>query len=345
MVLVLAMETITKQQKLAIHHKKRSNINWMADGFQLHILFAYTLPVFPNTTEAKITQKTYLKLSTENEKELGEFIDLVHKITYLLCFAVDTTVAVSDVSATSDSIVSEISENKTRPVPINVYYPSLPFSKDVPKIDVHRMLFTFGKIRDDAEKIINNWLKAYSVIRPSLGLYFSAVTGTHKYLDGKFLALAQALETYHRRTSDEKLMDEGVFRSLVARLLCQCNKEKRKWLKGRLIHGNEINLGKRIKKIIEPFKAHIGNGKVRSKLIRNIVNTRNYFTHYSENLEPEAVKGIKLWEVCQKMEAIFQLHLLGQLGLTSTEISNILGNNYKLKQKTTEISQSHALGQ
>ena len=199
------------------------------------------------------------------------------------------------------------------------------------------MLFTFGQIRDNAEKIINNWLNAYDVIRPSLGLYFSAVTGTHKYLDGKFLALAQALETYHRRTSDEKLMDEDVFRTLVARLLCQCTKDKRKWLRGRLIHGNEINLGKRIKKIIEPFKSHIGNGKVRSKLIRNIVNTRNYLTHYSEDLESVAAKGINLWELCQKMEAIFQLHLLGQLGFSNTEISSIVENNYKLKQKINEI--------
>ena len=103
------------------------------------------------------------------------------------------------------------------------------------------------------------------------------------------------------------------------------------------MHGNEINLGKRIKKIIEPFKAQIGNGKVRSKLIRNIVNTRNYLTHYSENLELEAVKGVNLWELCQKMEAIFQLHLLSQLGFSSTEISNILSSNYKLEQKINEI--------
>lgn len=200
----------------------------LGDEFKLHISFAYTLPGFPNTTEAKITQKAFFKLSTENEKELSAFIDLLHKVTYLLCFAIDTTVAISDVSATSNSIIEKISEKKTRPVPIKVYYPSLPFLKDAPKVDKHRMLFTFGQIRDNAENIINNWLKAYTVINPSLGLYFSAVTGTHKYLDGKFLALAQALETYHHRTTDEKLMDEAVFRSLVASLLWKCTKDKRK---------------------------------------------------------------------------------------------------------------------
>jgi len=309
----------------------------LGDEFKLHILFAYTLPDFPNTTEAKITQKAYFKLSTDNEKELNAFINLLHKVAYLLCFAIDTTVSISDVSATSNLIIEKISGTKTQPVPIKVYYPSLPFLKDAPKVDKHRMLFTFGQIKNNAENIINNWLNAYTVIKPSLGLYFSAVTGTHKYLDGKFLALAQALETYHRRTTDEKLMDEKIFRSLVAGLLWQCTKDKRKWLKGRLMHGNEINLGKRIKKIIEPFKAQIGNGKVRSKLIRNIVNTRNYLTHYNENTESAAVKGVHLWELCQKMEAIFQLHLLSQLGFSSTEISDILKSNYKLERKINEI--------
>jgi hypothetical protein len=225
----------------------------------------------------------------------------------------------------------------TKRLNIKVYYPSLPFSEEAPKIDHHRMLFRFGHIRGNAETIINNWLNAYSIIRPALGLYFSAVTGTHKYLDGKFLALAQGLETYHRRTSSESLMERDKFRKLVASLLCLCPKVHRKWLRGRLLHGNEINLGQRIKKIIEPYKSYLGNSKERNKLIRSVVNTRNYLTHYSEELEKESAKGVDLWVVCQKMEAIFQLHLLQQLGFSEPEIQEILTNNYKLKQKFNEI--------
>src|SRR5690606_7050024 len=154
-------------------------------------------------------------------------------------------------------------------------------------------------------------------------------SGSHKYLDGKYLALAQGLETYHRRTSSETLMDSSEFRSMMAKLLWMCPKENRRWLRGRLRYGNEINLGKRIKKIIEPYKSYIGNGKQRSKIIRGVVNTRNYLTHYSEELKDESVKGANLWVLCQKMEAIFQLHLLQQLGFTVSEIQEILTSNYK----------------
>ena len=309
----------------------------LSNDFKLHIYFGYTLPGFPNTTEAKITQQAYFKLSSDKAKELPDFIATLHQITYLLCFAVGETVTISDVSATSSEIETEVSDGKKDLYLLRVYYPSLPFSKEMPKIDSHKMLFQFGQVRENAEVIINNWLEAYSIIRPALGLYFSAVTGTHKYLDGKFLALAQGLETYHRRTSSETLMERGKFRKLIATLLCLAPKEHRKWLRGRLFHGNEINLGKRIKKIIEPYKSYLGNSKERNKLIRGIVNTRNYLTHYSEELEKESVKGADLWVLCQKMEAIFQLHLLQQLGFTETEIQGILANNYKLKQKFNEI--------
>ncbi len=309
----------------------------IADGFKLHIFFGYTLPGSPNITEAKITQQAYLKLSSEVARELPEFIKTLNQITYLLCFAVDATVAISDVSATSNDITINITDDKKSPVNIKVYYPSLPFSENLPKIDIHRMLFRFSHVRENAETIFNNWFKAYSIVRPALGLYFSAVAGTHKYLDGRFLALAQGLETYHRRTSSETLMERSKFRRLVATLLWMCPKDHRKWLKGRIYHGNEINLGQRIKKIIDPYKSYLGNGKQRNKIIRGVVNTRNYLTHYSEELEKASVKGADLWVLCQKMEAIFQLHLLQQLGFTEPEIQGILTNNYKLKQKFNEI--------
>ena len=306
-------------------------------GFKLHILFGYTLPGIPATTEAKITHKTYLKLSSEEARGLPDFIHTLHQITYLLCFAVDATVTISEVLATSNEILMEVAEGKSIPVKIKVFYPSQPFSEDLPKIDIHRMLFRFSHIRGNAEEIFNNWLNAYSEIRPSIGLYFSAVTGAHKYLDGKFLALAQGLETYHRRTSSETLMERSKFRAIVAKLLWMCPKESRKWLKGRLQHGNEINLGRRIKMIIEPYKSYVGNSNQRNKIIRGVVNTRNYLTHYSKELEEETVKGADLWVLCQKMEAIFQLHLLQQLGFTKDEIQAILTSNHKLKQKFGEI--------
>ncbi len=307
------------------------------NGMKLLITFSWYLPGFPITTEAKISQKTYFKLVSEQERPLNDFISSAYKITTLLGFAIDRTVCLEQVSVTSNAICQNIGENKTAPVPISLYYSSLPFTKNEPKIDWHRMLFRFGQIREEAEHIINNWFDAYEVIDPSLNLYFSTKTGAHKYLDGKFLALVQGLETYHRRTSNEKLMDDAIFQELTETLIKQCSEENQEWLSGRLRHGNELNLGRRIKSIIEPFKELIGTSKERSKLIRAIVDTRNYLTHYDNSLESEAVTGRDLWLLCLKMEAIFQLHILQVLGFTHAEVKSVFDNSHELQQKLKEI--------
>jgi hypothetical protein len=310
---------------------------YLNNGMRLQITFTWTLPGFPSQKEAKITQKTYFKLSSDEECSLNDFISAAYKITTLLGFAIDKTVCIEKVTASSEEIRQDVGNEKTVPESISIYYSSLPFSKNRPKIDLHRMLFRFGQIQDDAERIVNNWFDAYDEIDPSLNLYFSTKSGAHKYLDGKFLALTQGLETYHRRTSNMKLMNEDAFEELTSSLIDQCPEENREWLSGRLRHGNEISLSRRIKSIVEPFKDLLGTSKERNKLIRAIVDTRNYLTHYDESLETVAVKGKELWVLCMKMEAIFQLHLLQILGFTNSEVKSVFDNSHELQQKLKEI--------
>lgn len=321
-----------------ISYNPPENISFILDnGMKLEICFAYTLPGFPNLKEAKVTQRAYFRLESEELRDLNDFTTAAFKITNLMCFAMDEIVAMKNVSATTSEIQRDGGDEKQYPVPITVYYQSNPYSEKTPKRNWHDMLFTFGSIKDNAQQVFNNWISAYEYLSPAFGLYFSTKTGAQRYLDGKFLALAQGLETYHRRTSTETLMEPESFDSLVSTVLDGCPDEHIDWLKGRLMHGNEINLRKRLKKIIEPFKDHLGTSKERSKLLREIVNTRNYLTHYSESLEGESAKGRELYNLCLKMEVIFNLHFLNVVGFTDDEVSGVVENCHPLKRKLQEI--------
>ncbi|HCH54551.1 MAG TPA: hypothetical protein DE109_13940 [Aeromonas sp.] len=321
-----------------ISYNPPNNISLVLDNaMTLEICFAYTLPGFPTIKEAKITQQAYFKLTSKELRTLSDFTSLAFKITNLMCFAIDETVSMKNISATTSEILHDGGDNKKYPVPIAIYYQSIPYTEKIPSRDWHNMLFTFSAIRGNALQIFNNWVNAYEHLSPALNLYFSTKTGAQKFLDGKFLALAQGLETYHRRTSSETLMKPEEFETLVAKILEGCPEEHADWLKGRLIHGNEINLGKRIKKIIEPFKEHLGSTKDRSKLLRKIVDTRNYLTHYSEFLKENSANGRELLILCQKMEVIFKLHFLKVVGFTNKEINSVVDNCYPLKRMINEI--------
>lgn len=322
-----------------ISYKPPENIAYYLDsGMRLDICFSYTLPGGgSNAPEVKITQQAYFKLTSEVLRPINEFTEVAYRLTNLMCFAIDATVALKNVWATSSEIQTKAGEDKMRPVPVKIYYSSVPFSEKVPKKSWHQMLFSYAVIKSNAQDVFNNWLKAYDVILPALSLYFSTKTGAQKYLDGKFLALAQGLETYHRRTSDEKLMGSEEFESLISTIIKNCPDDHLSWLNGRLKHGNEISLRIRLKRIIEPFKELLGNSSVRSKLLSKIVDTRNYLTHYNEELKESAADGMELWTLCQKMEVIFQLHFLKVIGFSDQEINNVVENCHPLKRKISEI--------
>ncbi len=321
-----------------ISYAPPESISYELDNdMKLEIFFAYTLPGSANTTEAKISQRVYFKLKSEELRPLDDFTEIAYKLTNLLCFAIDTTVALKNLSATSTEIQRDGGDGKKYPVPVKIFYPSIPFTEKVPNKNWHRMLFTYGTIKNNAQDVFNNWLRAYEIMAPALSLYFSTKNGGQKYLDGKFLALAQGLETYHRRTSDEQLMDSSDFKVLVSTILKNCPERHVDWLNGRLMHGNEINLGKRLKRIVEPFKDKLGTSKERGKLLRKIVDTRNYLTHYSDNLKDNSAGGDELLNLCQKMEVIFQLHFLKTIGFSEEEIASVVDNCYPLKQKMNII--------
>ncbi|MDO8962581.1 MAG: hypothetical protein Q7V02_10795, partial [Methylophilus sp.] len=244
-----------------------------------------------------------------------------------------------DVYLFSNSITREVN-GTSRPEPVGFYYSSIPFEKKAPEIKRHSMLFRFTEVQNRFNEIINNWLSAYEVILPSLNLYFSTKNGAHKYLDGKFLALAQAIETYHRRTSTETYIPKGEFKLLIKEIKANCPNEHEKWLASRIDMGNEISLRDRLNRIVEPFKCEIGTDEEVKLIIKLIVDTRNYLTHYDPKLEKKAASGQNLWHLCEKMEAILQLHLLKELGFASVEISAVLNNIYKFKTKlkNTQIS-------
>ncbi|GAB2716051.1 hypothetical protein GCM10027155_19230 [Acinetobacter apis] len=302
------------------------------NGMMLEIGFGYTLPGGIALKEAVVHQNAYLSIKSSDLRELNDFISIAFKITNFMCFALDEVVSIKNVIATSPEIQRDMGEKKYS-LPIKIYYPSTTYVEKVPNKSWHNMLFTFGTIQDNAQDVFNKWLDAYEYLSPAMNLYFSTKINAQKYIDGKFLALAQGLETYHRRTSNKTLMDTDAFTKLVEEIISNCPENHREWLQGRLMHGNEINLRKRLKLIIEPFKEYLGTSDERNRLLQNIIDTRNYLTHYSENLADMALEGIDLWKICQKMEVIFNLHFLKVIGFTDVEIKSVVENSYPLKQK------------
>lgn len=321
-------------KSISLSYTVPENISFeLTDGVQLDIGFSASTPNLPISQSATIEQKTYFKLRSRSPLKLDELLNLAFQLTTFVGFGLDATVSLGSVTATADDLVHDLGEGKKIPHKLEIIYQSLPFTKEPPKIEWFNMLFGFGAVRERFSDVLKNWFSAYDNIGPALNLYFSVTNGDQKFLESQFLALAQCLETYHRRTSPEKLMDDEVFSNLLETIMQECPEEHKEWLTGRLQFGNELSLSRRIKKIIDPFKQLLGSSNERSSLIRSIVNTRNYLTHYNHDLKGIASTGKDLFRLCKKMEAIFQLHLLDVIGFRREEIVSIHNHSNGLKSK------------
>lgn len=290
---------------------------FLDSGEEIKIRFGYTLPGLPTTTEAKITQGAYFLISAETPKEIGHFIEIAHKLSNLLCFATGKTLTAKDVLVTLPLEPLAAGGNPPR---VRVYYASLPYSEVKPKVDRHEVLFSYRDVSSRWEHLLRSWFGAYERLSPALSLYFSTQNGTHKYLDSKFLSLAQCLETFSRRTNSESQMEEGEFLKLRAVLMAACPKVHEEWLEGKLRYANEINLTKRLAALFAPFDRKFGKPKAVKSLVRKIVVTRNYLTHFDESTEGDAVKGRGLWVLCMRLEALFELSMLNLLGFKVDEV-------------------------
>jgi hypothetical protein len=325
-----------KEMSITYELPEKIQLN-LANDITLSIVFEPTYPGFPCIKDAKISQKVYFVIKSEQALPIENFINIAFKITTLLCFAIDRSVSIDNVLLTSESLKRKYGEDLERYVVMKYFWRSRPFSKNVPEINLHDMLFRFEQVYDKAEKIINNWLLAYDNIEPAMNLYFSAKVGDLKYLESRFLALVQGIETYHRRIIGGVLMNVDEFDVMKEELLEKCDAKYSDWLSAHLKYGNEMPLAKRINAVLLPYKDYFGNKKGCKKLVRDVVDTRNYLTHYDESLRERYSKGKDLWDLILKLEAVFELQLLQVLGFTINDIRAIVEKSsafaYKINNK------------
>lgn len=189
---------------------------------------------------------------------------------------------------------------------LSVYYESLPFESKEREGNCD-----FIKPDDigDLLAMIKKWFKFYALFFPAINLYFSFLTNSHSFPETKFIALSQALEAFHRLSGhNQNDLEPEEFDQLKTHVLEHCFPEKHKeWLADHFTHLNKINLRKRIKELINPFKQHFGTNKQREDLIGAIVDTRNMLTHLTVESMQEIYDKDMINELCLRIDVMLCL--------------------------------------
>ena len=99
----------------------------------------------------------------------------------------------------------------------------------------------------------------------------------------------------------------------------------------------EISLEERLREIFNEYQHEIPGPFIRDKsdFINKVVATRNYLTHYDENLKKRAASGNDIFRLILELKILLEICLLNELGFSSKEIED--GSSKILRRYQQEV--------
>ncbi|MGA3405630.1 MAG: HEPN domain-containing protein, partial [Candidatus Bathyarchaeia archaeon] len=98
--------------------------------------------------------------------------------------------------------------------------------------------------------------------------------------------------------------------------------EHMEWLKNKLRHSNDLTLRKRLQELLTTYS--FLELDETGTFIDDVINTRNYLTHYDKELKTLAVIPEKISTLSMKLRLLTEAILLTELGLSPDTVKFIM---------------------
>ena len=304
-------------------------------GNDVGLEFAFGLR-FPSMslpmTRASVEQTASIRVKTKTPQPLEFFSSIARKLCNLLSLALDEDVGIQYMSGYLDYKTDNGEERKHQ---VRIYGEFQPWISRTPNIRSHRALFLYPEISDSIKDLVSKWFDNYDRLEPAIDLYFASRTQNQAFLQARVLWLAQALESLHRRTSQETEMPDAEFKSRIDEIAQNCPSDIQKWVRDKLLYANQLSFRTRIDRLVDPFATWFGRDDIeRQYFVNRVRNTRNYLTHYGQRPRKNtATNPTELFALHQKMEALLQFHLLNLIGFDQQWIASLVERNVRLRRK------------
>jgi hypothetical protein len=261
------------------------------------IIIKFTAPakgLWGRGSHVELTQEAALHFRFAKRASLQEVFERVSQIRNFLSLAVGRPVSVLSVSGYQDDYKREGSSS-LRPIQLYWQIPHNPEPSDKSR-DISEMLFTLEEAKPEMSTAMGKWFLKQARLEPVFNLFFGTLYHPNLYLEVKFLAYAQAIETYdyrRRRKPTSKTLAQRAYD-----VLAQCRTVA--------------------KSIVGPGQDDL------DAFVRDFKDTRNYYTHYNPKLERKAARGTALLLLSIQLQAVIEMILLRELGFPCRAIDGIL---------------------
>jgi len=281
------------------------------ESFKIRIGYGITIGKGDFWRSQKFETNAWVSIDVNDEMHVDDFLSIAYHMKSFLTLATGNEVSILTVSGQKKN------GDGTKAVQI-FYHKGERFSAQ--KFFEHPYFpFFYESISERPEFFFQNWFNLVENLTPIYDLYFGTVYNPHLYPTNTFLSLAQAIESYHSRTSSNKVITDESFKQLLSPILNIIRKipnpQLRQHFKSRAEYMHRKTLRTRIEELFvkydKLFSLFIDNKK---RFVEKVVNTRNYYTHYGKDLEKRAAKLLELPFLSDKLRLMLIVILMKETG-------------------------------
>ena len=341
------------KDEIIIKYNPPKPIKFNIGDYEISIDIHTTYPRYTTVqTEASIKQTSYITIKSPEEKSFYEYQNAMANIKNFLSLGVRGLLYPLDIKGITD-INKKIIKDKELHLPIDISYklPDIPEDREILPF---QMLFTFKDVHDKFELLLKNWIEKTHLLKPTYDLYFGTLYNPHLYFESQFLSLTQALESYHQRTYVGKYLPEEDYKKIYNMLMNTIETalegikgSLKDRLKAYLKYGNVFSLRTRLKEILNSNEELINLFiRDKDKFINDVVETRNYLTHYDKDKEmPSPAESYEeLFRLIQNLRTIIETCLLRESGFSPAEIKSFFSKNSYIMRSITQSPKFYRLG-
>lgn len=323
--------------------------------FQLISIFGF------NSNEIIIKEQKSIMIGSEQSKELNDLLDIAHLIQDFLTFGCGQIISICDIKT---CIIGKGSEYQSfgcehrlveveKPFLIKIFYRlSSPITSQK-SFNPKQILFKFTDIINKSDVILNNWKTVKTELTPIietyLGLYYIPI----RYIKDYFLALAQAVEGFHRIHHKGEYCDKDIFQEISEELKKvfssqlekhEIDKSHHESLLKKIAYWNEYSLKERLEDLLADNDFYnclpdtfFTSDEDKENFTKQVRDTRGALTHpssNSSNTKPHKkpskhiLSGYELEQLINKLRIILEICLLKSLELDPLQIKVIISRRF-----------------
>jgi hypothetical protein len=278
------------------------------------------------STDATLRYAAWIGVRFAQRRELAEAVRAVDQLRNFLSLAVGKPLTVLAVDGYRDDVVDEQGHRKPLQMLYSVARNPEPSDRS---LQPRQMLFTFGEARDRFAEVLGAWFDHHELLEPVFALYFGTLYNQSLYLEQRFIALSQAIETYDRRRRPKaKERDATEHKDLIRVIVEAVPEQHQEWLKEELAYSNELPLAKRLENVLRAcgnVTARIVGDQGAPAFIRSVRDTRNYYTHWDPaGKRRAATEPRDLYRLTLQLQTVLETLFLLELDFECQRIEGVL---------------------